>query len=217
MDGPVYIKDGKEYLRPTHVLDYFYPPELVDWKIDIGRKEANKISRAALKHGKKIDELIRANKEPSKKDSEEVKSCWKAWMKWVGDFQPGELIFPETQYDEERMVAGTPDIYWVRQRMIIDIKSSKELHEGNFFQTGGCYAHFTSLPFPVERVGIVRLDKEIENYEFMTNEQLGLSLPILKKGFDGLVDYYRVYHRLKMKLQPREKVYDGSNSEDADA
>lgn len=217
MDGEFYERDGRFFDRPTHMLDYFAPPELVEWKVKTGFAESNRISRIALRHGSKIDELVRTNKAPKKSDSPEVLSCWKAWEKWKNDYAPGELLFPETQYDDVRLIAGTPDIYWPLRRMIIDVKSSKMVRPSYFFQTGGAYAGFKSLPFPVERVGILRLDKELEDYEFVTNEQLGLSLPLLQKGFNGLVDYYKVYKLVQSTLKPKEKVYDGNDSEDANA
>lgn len=212
MNDERYEKDGKFYDRPTHILDYFYPPELVDWKVRVGATDANKISRLALKHGSRIDELVRSGKDPKKTDSDEVKSCWIAWKKWLDEYQPKKLIFPETAYCNTRMIAGTPDIYWEERQELIDVKSSKALHEGYLFQVGGCYASLP-LPFPVKSIAILRLDKEIQGYAYTTNKQLGLELPVLTNGFNGLLAYYRTYKLVQSTLKPKEKVYDGNSCE----
>ena len=213
MDGEFYEKDGKKYDRPTHMLDYFTPPELVDWKIRTGATEAKRISRIALKHGARIDELVRSGKDPKKSDSDEVKSCHLAWNQWKSDnlVKDEDIEFPGTFYDEVLGVAGTPDIYWKARRMMIDLKSSKAVHEGYLFQVGGFYSRHPD--FVVERVAILRADKEIKQYEFRTNENLKLSLEELRASFEGLVTYYRGYKRVQGALKPKEKVYDGSSCE----
>lgn len=213
MDAEKYEKNGVFYDRPTHILDYFNPPELVDWKIRTPPAEVRRISRIALKHGSRIDELIRQGKEPKKSDDLEIKNCYKAWMKWKSDFmvKDEDIEFPETFYDEENRLAGTPDIYWRPRRMMIDVKSSKSVHEGYLFQVGGFYSRHPK--YPTDEVAILRSDKEIAEYQFVTNTSLKLSLEELRASFDGLVKYYRGYKRVQSTLNPKEKVYDGSYSE----
>lgn len=46
-DGILYMQQ----VRVTEVLDYFQAPELVEWKMKVGKAEAGKISRMALKIG----------------------------------------------------------------------------------------------------------------------------------------------------------------------
>lgn len=205
MDAEFYEKDGRQYDRPTRILDYFSPPELLEWKVRTGLKEAGRISRIALKHGKRIDELIRATKEPKKGDSPEVHKCYAAWLKWVDCYCPGPLVFPETLYCEARMIAGTPDIYWPEMEDLIDVKSAKTVHENYFFQLG-CYA--SMLPFPVKRLAVLRLDKELGEYEYVTNEQMGLSVADCVNGFNGLLIYFKLYQRAQSALKPKERVYD---------
>lgn len=192
MDGEFYNKDGVLYNRPTNILDYFTPPELVDWKVKVGNKTANLISRQALKHGSRIDSLIRANNEPIKKDSDEVKNCWKAWVSWKERHLIGNIVFPETLYCNKRMVAGTPDLYFPEMQELADIKSSKSIHENYFFQLG-FYA--SVLPYPIKRVTVIRLDKTSGVYEYVNNEQVGLSVADCINGFNGLLLYYRAYKR----------------------
>lgn len=211
MDGEFYEREGRRYHRPTHVLDYFAPPELVDWKIKTGRAEARRISRIALKHGSRVDELVRTGDAVTSKDDPEVRNCLKAFYKWKSDYGVGELVFPATHYCEIRGIAGTPDVYWEKAQDLIDVKSSKRIHESYLFQVGGCYASL--VPFPVKRVAILRLDKELGDYEYVTNEKLGLSLEELKHGFNGLLDYYKAYKRVQSALKPKEKVYDGTSGE----
>ena len=210
MDEEQYSKDGKFYDRPTHILDYYKPPELVAWLIRTPASDVRKISRLALKHGKHIDELIRTNKAPKKSDSLEVKNCHKAWLKWKDDFmvKDEDLEFPETFYDEGNMLAGTPDIYWKPKKIMIDVKSSKSLHEGYYLQVGGFYSRHPN--YEVEEVAILRLDKELAEYEMTTNTKLKLTLEELRASFDGLVSYYRGYKRVQSTFDPKERVYDGT-------
>jgi len=159
----------------------------------------------ALKHGKRIDDLIRENKEPNKKDSMEVKSCYRAWILWKSVFLPDELIFPETHYCEIRKIAGTPDIYWLGAQDLIDVKSSKTIHENYFFQLG-CYASL--LPYPIKRLAVLRLDKELGSYEYVTNEKMGLSISDCVNAFNGLLIYYKIYKMAQSAIKPKERVYD---------
>jgi hypothetical protein len=208
VDGEFYEKEGKLYGRPSHILDYFAPPELVDWKARTGLTEAKRISRIALKHGSRIDELIRESKAPKKSDSIEVVNCFRAWSKWLSDYSPKFIVFPPTGYCEKRMVAGTPDIYWEDQQDLIDVKSSKSVHENYFFQLGFYASVSTS---PIKRLAVLRLDKELGEYEYVTNEKVGMTVQDCIDGFNGLLAYYGRYKRVQSALKPKEKVYDGSN------
>jgi len=204
-----YERDGKEYDRITSITDYFTPPELVAWKVRTPPDDAKRISKLALKHGSKVDSLIRDNKEPGKSDDIEIFKCLEAYHKWREEFGKMTLIFPDTAYCDDRMIAGTPDVYWVEQETLIDIKSSKSLHEGYFFQVGGGYASFKH-PFKIRNIAILRLDKELGEYAYTTNDKLGISLPNLICGFNGLLVYYRMYKAVQSTLKPKEKVYDGT-------
>ena len=96
MDDHYYSKDGKQYERVTRILDYFSNPELVAWKVKVGQKEAGKVSRIALKCGKAVDEMIRASRIPKLKDSDEIKSCLKAWKSWKERIPPGMILSGQT-------------------------------------------------------------------------------------------------------------------------
>ena len=202
-----YEKDGKKYERPTNILNYFAPPEYVEWKVRTGNREANKVIKIAMKHGSRVDELIRTSNKPDNKDSSEINNCWKAWNKWKADYSVVEIEFPKTAYCDYRMLAGTPDVLW--GKCLIDIKTSKTIHENYFFQLG---AYASLIPYNVKELAILRLDKELGEYEFVNNEKVGLSVEDCILGFNSLLAYYRRYKQVQSTLQPKEKVYDGDSN-----
>ena len=55
-DFEFYEIGGRKYQRFSTIMDYFPHPKLVEWKVSLGKAEAGKISRAALKEGSRIDE-----------------------------------------------------------------------------------------------------------------------------------------------------------------
>ena len=161
MDDHYYSKDGKQYERVTRILDYFSNPELVAWKVKVGQKEAGKVSRIALKCGKAVDEMIRASRIPKLKDSDEIKSCLKAWKSWKENFTPKNIVFPQTLFCEKRMLAGTPDFTWADGYELSDIKTSNAVRESYFFQLGAYASMLNPMP---KRLSIIRFDKQSRNY-----------------------------------------------------
>lgn len=170
MDDPYYFYNDQRYDRITRILDYFALPELVDWKLNVGRKESNRISREALKIGSNVDEAIRAevNKlKPVKLKTTESKSCWEAWEQWKKDYAVdiAKLRTVNTVYDHSLMVAGTPDLEW-NNNTVIDIKCSSEIRPNYWLQTefyGRCLGYEFGL---IENKAILRLNKNLGTYEF---------------------------------------------------
>jgi hypothetical protein len=179
----------------SELVDYFQPEQLVEWKLRVGKAEANKISREALKIGKRLDDLIRTGELPTKKDKPEVKKCFEAVDKWRNRCQP-TLIFPERIDNEELKLTGQPDFYWVEADALIDMKSSKFISAGYYFQNGG----YKRLGFPGSKIAVLRVDKKVGEYEYRTNEDLGISLPLCVDVFESIYKHVVVHKALAIKL-----------------
>lgn len=204
MDDEFYLKDGKSYERVTRILDYFAPPELMSWKVRVGNKEANRISKVALKFGSRVHELIEKNGEVVKKDSEEVKNCMNAWNSWKKDYWSENIVNGVTLYDEKRMVAGTPDFTIGSE--LIDIKTSREVKSSHFVQLGAYASMMEATPL---RVSILRLDKGLGIYEYVSNEKIGVSVDHCIEAFRSLLGYYRFYRNVQSTMKPRGAMPQG--------
>ena len=212
MDNPYYEKDGKRYTRVSRIIDFFAPPDLVEWKMDTGRKEAGRISRAALKIGSRVDDLITENwqnPKVGKKDGLEVQSCLQAWQAWLKDYQPKELKFHETVYDEEAMVAGTYDFMW--GDILVDIKTSRNVKPYHFFQLGAYGGMMKPHP---EKLAILRLDKSLGIYEFVESRKVGLDPLDCWLAFKGLQRAYKVYNQADSALNPPKGQKEQENDTD---
>lgn len=169
-DVPYYEREGKRYERITHVLDYFAPPELVDWKIRVGKREAGRISREAMKIGDNVDQCIRAlidgdGEHLPKLKTLEAQNCWEAFESWLQHYAPDiehrQLATANTVFSEELCTAGTPDLEW-NVCTVIDIKCSSAIRPSYWLQT-----EFYGRNMPcVKNKAILRLDKNLGIYEF---------------------------------------------------
>lgn len=156
-------------VRVTEVLDYFKQPWYVKWVLRIGLREANKKSKAALKLGTRIDEMVKLGQEPSKKDKVEVHSAYKALNKWratyCADVQEPLSLTPCTRINKECcgiLLSGEPDV--IALGRLTDIKAAKRISKTYWLQLAA-YAWLTDW---AEEVAVLRLDKEIESFEYVT-------------------------------------------------
>lgn len=156
-----YEKNGKRYDRITRILDYFPHPDLVDWKIDVGRREARRVSTAATNIGDNVDEYVKqkllGGKLPKLK-TQEAKNCLEAFESWVAAYSP-VLKVGETVFDDALMVAGTPDLIW--NDTLIDIKCSREIKHSYWLQT-----EFYARCLGVQYKAVLRLDKNLAMFEY---------------------------------------------------
>lgn len=161
MDGEFYIKEEVVYDRITRILDYFPAPQLVDWKIDVGRREARRISTIAKNIGTNVDEFIKAEidgvKTPKLK-TQEAKNCYEAFNEWAKTYQL-RLSPCVTVFDPDLLVAGTPDIE--DPDTVIDLKCSSEIRQCYWLQTE-FYGRLLGKKFKA----ILRLDKNLALYEY---------------------------------------------------
>lgn len=178
-------------IRVTQVLDYFTPPELVDWKVDNGRKKANKIMRDAAKFGTRIDELIKTGNEPTKKDKPEVKSCYKAFLKWKLIYDPKEIVVCTRLHGKINgiEISGEPDL--LVDAVLHDVKGTKAVRKKNWIQLN-VYEELRRQNGLKEspKLRILRIDQTTESYEYPNAQPFDKSLVSV---FGGLLSGYLYY------------------------
>ena len=205
MDDEFYTQGNKQYERVTRVINYFCPPELVDYRIRVGNRVANAAMKKGGKFGAMIDEAIRKDwQNPTvEKISSESENAIKAWTTWAVehslDVFQSMISFPETYYSDALLVAGTPDFIW--GKMIVDIKTSNRISPIYFAQLGA-YAFLSGLP--IEDLAVLRLDKSTGLYEFVKASEMGLSVGDCINWFNALLITYRNYKQVQSTLKGKE-------------
>ena len=153
-------------IRVTEVLSYFKEPWYIDWVHRVGRTEANKIGKAAMKVGNRVDEIIKAGGTPTTKDKPEVHACMAAFNKWRSIYTPlsltnGTRLFKSI---EEVEVTGEPDIFV--DGVLVDIKCAGKISLSYWVQVN----MYRFLEGVEGKVGILRLDKTTGSYEYVVKE-----------------------------------------------
>ena len=181
-----YEKGGVKYDRITRVLDYFAPPDLVKWKLKVGTKEAKRIGTIAMKIGSHIDEAIRSSLGGVvvKLKGADERNCFEAWRRWVDEYRASGLESAETVFDDELMMAGTPDLLWPSKKLVIDLKCSREIRPQYWLQT-----EFYGRLLGYERKAVLRLDKDLGVYEY---EERALDDGVWE-AVKGAISLYRYY------------------------
>ena len=202
-DREFYERDGKKYERVTRIIDYFAPPELVQWKMETGRKDTNRVSKIATKLGSRVHTLIETHWSTKdwniKKDKDpEIWSCLQAWTSWTKDYNINNIKLGYPIYDDIHLIAGTFDFLLPEGNILVDIKTSREIRPQYFMQLGA-YASMIDLP---DKIAILRLDKMTAQYEYLTNENLNLTVKDCITGWTNLLDTYQFYQNLKQIINP---------------
>ena len=160
-----------EPIRVTEVLNYFKEPWYIDWVHKVGRTEANKIGKAAMKVGSRVDELIKDSGNGwvahKTSDSQEVWNCCKAYNKWVEVYKPG-IVCPGTRLFatiEGKEVTGEPDIFV--DGVLVDIKCSSKISPSYWVQVN-MYRRLQGKS--MDKVAILRLDKVTASYEYVVKD-----------------------------------------------
>ena len=154
------------YTRVSAILDTYQPPQLIDWKIKTGKREAKRISTIATKIGSNVDAWIRADisgmKYP-KLNSVEAENCVRAYQKWKEDYQidANELKAGERLFNNQSKICGEPDILNDPENMVIDIKCSGSIRETYWLQT-----EWYARELKYSKKAILRLDKNLGIYEY---------------------------------------------------
>lgn len=186
MDDNFYEREGLKYDRITRILDFFKPPELIDWYLRVGKKEAKRISTTALKIGTNVDEVIKAritgNKVP-KIVSPEAINCLNAFDEWERNYSL-KVSPSNTVFDDGLMMAGTPDLD--DGNTVFDIKCSSEIRPAYWLQT-----EFYGRCLGVTHKAIIRLDKNLALYEYK-------KMPLCDEHWEaclGAIKLYRFYKK----------------------
>lgn len=165
-----YIKEGIRYDRITSVLDYFATPKLVEWKVKLGSKESNKISKVAKTIGTRVDGLIKTHITTGKvkmsvNDSQSVVNCYRGYLQWQKDWQPKIECVDKMLFWDELRVAGTLDLQLTDG--VVDIKCSESIRKNYWLQV----AMYTKMLEIVEgkkydKLSVLRLDKLTGEYQY---------------------------------------------------
>ena len=165
-----------EPIRITEVLSFFKEQWYIDWVHKVGRTEANKISKASMKVGSRVDELIKTDSVPTNKDSAEVVTAFNAYGKWKAIYQPKSII-PGTRLFatiEGVEVTGEPDLFV--DDVLVDIKCASKISPSYWVQVN-MYKYLQvkqwcdpSAEMVKGKVGILRLDKTTGSYEYVVRD-----------------------------------------------
>lgn len=182
------------YVSVTEVLDFFIPKKLLDWYLKTGAKEAKRLSTVALKIGTRVDELIQEDVNSgsyklSSKDSIEVKNCMEAWRLFKADYNPAiQMIQKEVKTESQKLI-GHIDI--IMNGLTTDIKCASSIKQNHWLQVS---KYDNMLPFDTDGTAILRLDKNLGTYQFITGRQAHIDRLACVKVFDGLLGAYRFYN-----------------------
>ena len=155
-------------IRGTESSDYFKPEWLTNWVLRVGKREANASSKKALKTGTRIDEIVKSgNYVASSKDTQEVKQSLKNFNAWKERYGVLSLLPLERRNDPNIGLTGEADFLWKETETLIDFKSSKRIYPEYIFQLGG----YKRLGYQAKRLAILRCDKDLDDFEFKTNEE----------------------------------------------
>lgn len=154
------------FSRVSAILETYKAPELIEWQLKCGKKEARRISTIAQKIGTNTDAWIRADiegKKYPKLNSVEAENCVKAYQKWVEDYQVDvkTLKSGTRLFNNNTKICGEPDILDPNESMVIDIKCSSAIRQTYWLQTEwyGRELGYTSK-------AVLRLDKNLAIYEY---------------------------------------------------
>jgi hypothetical protein len=189
-------------IRVTESIDFFKPEWYADWLLKVGRREANAVSKKAQKIGHRIDEIIRSGVyEAQKKDTQEVKQSLKNFIAWKERYNI-QVIEPLERRNAETIdLTGQADFYLPEIETLIDFKSSKRIYPEYFFQLGG----YKRLGFVGKKLAVLRCDKDLDEFEFKTNEDLGLTLEQCVDAFESAFKHYKYYTYIHTQLEGEDE------------
>lgn len=173
-------------VRVTEVLGFFKQEWYVKWVAKNGLAHCNRVSKASMKVGSRVDEIIKSWKLfPCKKDSAEVNNCLNAFIKWRQVYEPKEVLNGVRIYKEFDgiEVTGEPDIYV--DGTLVDIKCAGKISPDYWLQVNT----YRWLEGKTGKVAILRLDKTTASYEYVVKDYD----PFLVNVWRGLMSAYVYY------------------------
>lgn len=160
----------------TEVLSYFKEQWYIDWVCRVGKAEANRVSKASMKVGSRVDELIKSGLMPKKKDSQEVDNCILAYDKWKAVYQPKSIVSGTRLFAtiDGVQVTGEPDLFV--DDVLVDIKCASKISPSYWLQVN-VYKYlqvkqwlYPSAEMIRSKVAILRLDKVSGSYEYVVKD-----------------------------------------------
>lgn len=187
-------EDG--WVSVTEVLDTFIPKGLLSWYLKTGAKEAKRLSAVALKIGGRVDELIqqdvtKGSYKLTPKDPIEVKNCMEAWEAFKRDFQPKIRTCQVEVRDSSKKVVGHIDLIIDR---VVDVKCSSSIKDNYWIQVCKYDDCHDEALIELKAPAILRLDKNLATYQYMTATQAKIDCEQCVRVFDGLLEAYRFYN-----------------------
>lgn len=173
-------------VRVTEVLGFFKQEWYVKWVAKNGLAVCNRIGKASMKVGSRVDEIIKEGSLiVAKKDSAEVNHCVNAFIKWKQVYQPKEILNGVRLYKEVDgvEVTGEPDIYV--DGVLVDIKCASKISLDYWLQVNV----YRWLEGKTGKVAILRLDKVTASYEYVVKDYD----PFLVNVWRGLMNAYVYY------------------------
>ena len=166
-------------IRITEVLNYFTEPWMLDWYAKNGKAYCNRVSKAAMKVGTRVDEIIKKECVESshiatqyKKESDEVRNALTAYRKWADVYKPKSITPCTRLYAtiNSHEITGEPDL--MVDNVLVDIKCSWSISLKYWLQVN-MYRHLEPGPYGKDnssKVAILRLDKKTGSYEYVVKD-----------------------------------------------
>jgi len=186
-----YTRGGKKYVGATTIINYFYPPFLVNWIQETEPEVVEKTREEALSIGHKVHEYAETpGKDEYKGRNRELGNALHAYDKWSteSDFQ---ILGNEEPVISLRFgYAGTLDFRGDGE--IGDFKTSKRISAGHWLQVAAYANAWEEMnePKKIDWLRIVRLDKDLGIYEERRERNLPERFLV---PFLGLLSAYRYY------------------------
>ena len=157
----------------TEILDYFAEPKLVSWKVKVGLREANRISRLTAKTGTRVHQLIHKDwKEGAyklaKADSYEVKSCMQGWEQFKKDHAPVITAMEFEEKNEDMKILCHPDMQLGSE--LVELKTSGFIKPKHWIQLGTQKCTMLHNGNQVSKTSVLRLDRNIGTYEYLSKQ-----------------------------------------------
>ncbi len=154
-------------VRVTEPLNHYKEQWYIDWVHKVGRTEANKKSKEALKLGSLLDKIVKENLVPDKKATHDTVFAFEAFQKWKNIYEP-DYIKPCSRINwvwNGIEISGEPD--FEIPNTTVDLKGAVKIsnHYKKQVNTYEWGRRLVGLP-PNENVAILRCDKKIGSYEY---------------------------------------------------
>lgn len=197
-DADSYLIDGQRYDRVTRVLDYFQTPEIVAWRIKVGKAAAGVVMRQAKRIGTLTHEYIEAvsdggkGKIPADIEAKTAIEAYEAWRKeTILKILPANRLV----YSHKDKLAGTFDDKYTDWKFtyLVDYKVARAIRPAYFLQLGAYNYCLDMMTEPIaDKLMVVRFDKTLGIYE----EQVQDYDPERQvKPFLGLLAAYRYFNQ----------------------